>query len=541
MKRSYDALLATTNLAFKKHRPKEKRSTMTTAENSIPETAAGQAASSDNMDTSSAPEQMKMKEGSEIEPKESTDTTSSTAPATGTSSDDKGDIHNETTRATDDTTTKMETTADKSTTETTFGASQSLPALNPWDHSSRRIVVNNVTKFLDGKKLKKEADKWAEDCSTKGDTKIVIEKLRKPPRDAFMIVTLAEEAMVAPFLEYIEQTHIKNRKGFRITAKRVIDKNNNHHGSNDGDDRKRKDRDAAFDDDLERYGKAGVQRRHRDEIAQRARRPITRQELYQKVTPLYQLSPEAQAKQKFMEMIRKCALAMGKEIKSRFKQLQKKSDRKKNDAVYAWLKNDRCIPVQNLQTVPSPLRNKVEYTFGYRYVYDDDDDNEKAEPETKDATMADAETASSDQTSNNDQQSTNQNGSDNPKKDEEDAKSKAESNGAEKEDTRKVKKIPSAGFMVTGWSGGVCKPQGCANISSEMSAICDIFEDFLQDRYVEGSSWYSVDRCSWSRFLHFQYYFMNYTAVPFLSTTSKRTRGFGEFLPFVFHEGQGSV
>jgi hypothetical protein len=37
-------------------------------------------------------------------------------------------------------------------------------------------------------------------------------------------------------------------------------------------------------------------------------------------------------------------------------------------AVYDWLNHKRSIVVDDIISVPSPLRNKSEFTFGYRYL-----------------------------------------------------------------------------------------------------------------------------------------------------------------------------
>lgn len=107
------------------------------------------------------------------------------------------------------------------------------------------------------------------------------------------------------------------------------------------------------------------------------------------------------------------------------------------------------------------VRNKCEFTFGYRYiedkhVKDDTTQDITTKGEKLESTLA-----------------------------EEGALDTApEGNVVNKEtalDGAKLKKIPSVGAKARGWSGGVSHP-GCArNIPSEAVAIVDIMEDFLAD------------------------------------------------------------
>jgi tRNA (uracil-5-)-methyltransferase len=77
-------------------------------------------------------------------------------------------------------------------------------------------------------------------------------------------------------------------------------------------------------------------------------------------------------------------------------------------------------------TAPSKIRNKNEFTFGYRYLFGTNG-------------------GCSDQISEAD-----------------------------------FTKVPSVGFMVTGWAGGVSRPHCCENIPREACMVVDIVDDFLQ-------------------------------------------------------------
>jgi tRNA (uracil-5-)-methyltransferase len=83
--------------------------------------------------------------------------------------------------------------------------------------------------------------------------------------------------------------------------------------------------------------------------------------------------------------------------------------------------------MEDMRSAPTPLRNKCEFTFGYRYLFDKD---VPFEENTQDPVEEPA-------------------------------------------------KVPAVGFMVTGWAGGVSNPRCCPNIPSEVTTLVDIVDDFL--------------------------------------------------------------
>jgi tRNA (uracil-5-)-methyltransferase len=91
--------------------------------------------------------------------------------------------------------------------------------------------------------------------------------------------------------------------------------------------------------------------------------------------------------------------------------------------MYDWLKPKRCIELGDIVSAPSILRNKCEFTFGYRYNAKSTDENAGDDAETV--------------------------------------------------------KVPAVGFMATGWSGGVSRPHCCDNIPSEVCALVDTVDAFL--------------------------------------------------------------
>lgn len=172
------------------------------------------------------------------------------------------------------------------------------PSLN---HSNRRVIIMNVYKFLDRRRIEKMADVWfkAIDEKAEGGLKMEIDKVKKPPRETWTVLTLKDEAMVQPLIDYINDNGITNQKGSKLFAKRSED-----NSSNDGDDRKRKAGDSNDD---------------RAKRQRPARRAVTEDEVRDAVTPLWRKTKEEQLVIKTREMVQKCAMKIVKEIKGRFR------------------------------------------------------------------------------------------------------------------------------------------------------------------------------------------------------------------------------
>lgn len=109
--------------------------------------------------------------------------------------------------------------------------------------------------------------------------------------------------------------------------------------------------------------------------------------------------------------------------------MAKDKNRKQNWELFPWLQPKRAILVQDIISAPTPLRNKSEFTFGYRYLQSGTTSGE--------AKVDQCETPI---------EPTN---------------------------------IPALGFMVTGWAGGVCRPHSCANIPPEACKVVEIVDEFL--------------------------------------------------------------
>jgi tRNA (uracil-5-)-methyltransferase len=98
--------------------------------------------------------------------------------------------------------------------------------------------------------------------------------------------------------------------------------------------------------------------------------------------------------------------------------------------------------MQPIVAAPTPLRNKCEFTFGYRYFFDEVDKN----VEVNNAVAEPDETVGL--------------------------------SSVESRDTE-PRKVPAVGFMVTGWAGGVSFSDTLSNIPSEAGAVVGIVNNFL--------------------------------------------------------------
>lgn len=271
-----------------------------------------------------------------------------------------------------------------------------------WDHSNRKVLVNKVPKYGNQNQMRKLVNEWLAEIATP----IRVQRIKKPPKDSWMIVIVEEESMADPLIDYINSNEFTNKHGERLQAKRA-----------EGFEQKKHNRD---DDDEDRVTKR--HKREADIMAQE--RALTEDEVRDKITPLWRESAEEQISTKERALIHKMAVKLIKEVKLRFKKLDRDKNRHgKSNKVYDWLNQDRAIDVAPMIPVPSPVRNKCEFTFGYRYLFDGTDRDKSVPPPS----------------------------------------------------------VPGVGFMAAGWAGGVSSPHCCANIPEEACAVVDIVNDFLKD------------------------------------------------------------
>ena len=417
-----------------------------------------------------------------------------------------------------------------------------------WDHSSRKIMIQNMFKYHDTKQCRKMVSQWIADCnqaitpSTSASSDdgtastsaakiripIAVEKIKKPPKENWMTVTVTHPEMAQPLIEYINSHNILNKHGKPIFAKLAEEEKA---AAALERKRPRKENEQAENDDDANNGdssdRANANKRQRSSeqvpssstVFAQARRPVTADEVRNATTPLWKLSLPEQHSHKMKLLINKCAVKIVKEIKARYqyvrngmnickknttilpsltpfalyfraaaaaaaaassssscgRTLSKEKTRKKKATLYRWLRDEKPIQVQDIIPVPTSIRNKCEFTFGYRYEYDDDDNNnnnidddsQKAKNDKQLSNNAAAKAAvdNSGDTTTCDQPN--------------EGESTFQLNQSTDQETRPIKRVPAVGFMVTGWAGGVSRPHGCANVSSEACAIVDVVDQFL--------------------------------------------------------------
>lgn len=295
------------------------------------------------------------------------------------------------------------------------------------DNTSRKVVVYNVPKYTKNNEMKKLVADWIDGV----DVQII--KIKKPPKKNWIVLTLAEDDMVQPLLDKLNDGKHTNKKGGILRATRAAEQNFKRGRDGDGDGN----------------GKNSHNKRQRREDFVK-----TPDEIRDAVTPLWRKSYEEQVQLKTRNMVNKCLTKIVKEIKSKFRLLQKdrarKQSQKKFDdsTLYEWLQHK--INFNEVIKAPKHFeyRNKSELTFGYRHTYSEEDSNESKE-ETSSKT---------DETDNSNINDENV-----------------------QETKKKIIKTPAVGFMAGGWAGGVSSPHHAANIPDVVCGIADIINKFLAE------------------------------------------------------------
>lgn len=183
-----------------------------------------------------------------------------------------------------------------------------------FDHTSRKVVVHNVLKYIRAKEISKLTSTWLKDHDQTAQP-IKIVKTKKPPKDNWIKVTLEDENMVNPFIELINTGGVDgkamlNQKGKPMFAKRADEMfQNNNGGRDNNNDKKRKDRDSNNHVDGRPQNK-----RFKPEV-----RILSTDEVRDAITPLWRLPYEEQLDTKAREMVNKCAKKIVKEIKGKFR------------------------------------------------------------------------------------------------------------------------------------------------------------------------------------------------------------------------------
>mmetsp|Transcript_22083 Transcript_22083/g.50467 ORF Transcript_22083/g.50467 Transcript_22083/m.50467 type:complete len:707 (-) Transcript_22083:269-2389(-) len=303
-----------------------------------------------------------------------------------------------------------------------------------------RVQLHGVLRHSTQKDLRKLIEKtW------KGHDPVVhgnIVKIKKVPGATWATVTLdaavvnskdgtetvpSIDTTLENFVQFVNDTaHPKeNERGYAVHAKRGLCRDGGGDGEKEGSDGGGDDEDGE-ETDQNREGK-----RRKLDAAMTIKSPS---EICDAIAPMWKQPYEEQLRCKNKEMVRRCAIVICKEIKKNFAKRERESKRNANvklTPLYEWVKERKGINVKDI--LPSPqkffYRNKIELTFGYRY--------EK---------IADA---SVEDDCDNDHESKN------------------------------IKKIPSVGFMVSGWDGPVASPFCCPHVPSEFCGIAGVLDDFL--------------------------------------------------------------
>mmetsp|Transcript_25114 Transcript_25114/g.29041 ORF Transcript_25114/g.29041 Transcript_25114/m.29041 type:complete len:773 (-) Transcript_25114:1176-3494(-) len=324
------------------------------------------------------------------------------------------------------------------------------------DTTPRKVVVHNVLKFLNKKELGKIVQSWLDDAAKPDGFRLVIDRYQKPPRNGWISVKLAEDCMVEPFINLINGTERVNKRGQIQVARRVGEEADNRRN-----DRKKRDRD---DNDGPSDNK-----RARPDVP----KCPTPSQIRDKITALWSQPYSAQMETKKRDMIKNCAMKITKEMKAKFRNIEKEAKRNPSRVktrIFPWV-NDKsrggAIAVENV--IRSPLvmryRNKCELTFGYRYPQDQESEKGALEIET-------------DGRSENDKDM-----SENQKTEETcssvDGLLSSSSIVSTKDETQT--RIPAVGFLPYGWRHAVARPHCLQNIPHEVCAITDLIDDFLSN------------------------------------------------------------
>ena len=328
------------------------------------------------------------------------------------------------------------------------------------DTTPRKVVVHNVLKFLNNKQINKIVKSWLDDAAKPGGFNLVIDRYKKPPSNGWINVTVAEDCMVEPFIKLINGTKRVNKRGQIMVARRAGEESGNRRN-----DRKKRSRD-------DKDGGASDSKRARPDVPACP----TPSQIRDKLTAMWSKPYPAQLEAKKTDMIRNCAFKIIKEMRSKFRTIEKEAKRNPKNCVkmdvFSWIEEKPPIPVENV--VRSPLvmkyRNKCELTFGYRCsqesengVLDNDTHVEAIEKQSR---------------------SDNDNDQVMSEKVDGGAFKNADDSTCLPTMPRKVEspsRIPALGFLPYGWRHSVARPHGLQNIPDEVCAITDLIDKFLLD------------------------------------------------------------
>ena len=307
--------------------------------------------------------------------------------------------------------------------------------INPMDQIRSKVVVHNIKKYMKPKNVDKMVSSWI----SGHESTIKVVKSKKPPKDNWIKLTLEDESMVDKLIELINKggdngNPRKNDKGQPLLAKRADDMFRNDRAGGEDGDRKRKSNGDG--------GDTAKRSRHNPPPV----RILSKDEVRDKITPLWRLSYKDQLDKKAREMVNKSAMKIVKEIKAKFRTIEKEARRDPNRSkiqVYDWVKAKR--PVEMDAPTPSPrqfeYRNKCEFTCGFSL--------------------------------------SPKNGSGADKDEGKEVAANGEADDASAAEDEFVK-TPACGFLAQGWSGGVYMPHTLPNIPDWACGLSDILNEFLR-------------------------------------------------------------
>ena len=170
-----------------------------------------------------------------------------------------------------------------------------------WDATSRKVVIHNVLKFIRPNELSKLTASWT------ANTNFVITKTKKPPKDNWIKVTLEKDEMVNDFITLIntggkDGGPMTNERGGNMYAKRASEMDDRDNGSRGK--RGREDDNAGGRDAKRRFAVSRV---------------LSSDEVRDAITPLWRKTYQEQLDGKAKEMVNKCSKNIVKEIKKKFR------------------------------------------------------------------------------------------------------------------------------------------------------------------------------------------------------------------------------
>jgi hypothetical protein len=192
-------------------------------------------------------------------------------------------------------------------------------------------MVQGMNKFHDVKAVTKDLNKWLNDLNSQkksdDDTELIaFDRIKKPPKGNWMVITFKAESMIQPFVNYINSNpQFYSRKGSKLFAKPAVGDDSDARGESDAHVRNDKrsiggdDGEGGNDNGRSEPGSKRQRKMLDGAEVQNARRPITEEEMKDKVTPLWRLPAEEQLDMKMKEMIKKCAMKIVQELKHKFR------------------------------------------------------------------------------------------------------------------------------------------------------------------------------------------------------------------------------